>query len=106
MKVSASDIVDPVVIVSLGDSYASGEGVEPFYGQDKERLEKMKNYDWLAHRSENSWPAQLVVPGISGTAKDYRVTGTSDGTKACDWYFVASSGAVTTDIYEKNWYEG
>lgn len=26
---------DKVVVVSLGDSYSSGEGIEPFYGQDK-----------------------------------------------------------------------
>ena len=26
---------DPLVIVSMGDSYSSGEGLEPYYGQDK-----------------------------------------------------------------------
>ena len=111
MRVSAADaadpvVVDPVVIVSIGDSFAAGEGNEPFYGQEQELIDKIDDYDWLAHRSAVSWPGKLVIPGIEGTAKDYRVTGTSDGTKACDWYFVASSGAVTTDIYEKNWYEG
>ena len=35
------------VVVSLGDSYSSGEGVEPFYGQDTHRK---KNQDWLAQR--------------------------------------------------------
>ncbi|MBR6627620.1 MAG: hypothetical protein IKL04_06565, partial [Lachnospiraceae bacterium] len=24
---------DPMIVVSVGDSYSSGEGIEPFYGQ-------------------------------------------------------------------------
>ena len=43
------------IIVSLGDSYSSGEGVEPFYGQNESTANKVKNQDWLAHRSEKSW---------------------------------------------------
>ena len=42
------------VIVSLGDSYSSGEGIEPFYGQEEEMEVKCQNPDWLAHRSEKS----------------------------------------------------
>jgi len=103
MKVLASDVeqyYDPVVIVSLGDSYSAGEGNEPFYGQDKPILEKMENKDWLAHRSRDSWPAKLKVPGIDGSAINYRVTGTPGGTNPMEWYFAAVSGAESKHIYE------
>ena len=51
---------DLKIVVSLGDSYASGEGVEPFYGQDQ--IDYKNNIfpeDWRAHRSENSWSSKL-----------------------------------------------
>lgn len=50
------------VVVSLGDSYSSGEGVEPFYGQDKNRT---KDQNWLAHRSTKSWPSMLSIKGMN-----------------------------------------
>ncbi len=97
---------DPVVVVSLGDSYSSGEGIPPFIGQDL----KEKSYDWLAHRSTKSWSSQLEIPGVEVTLADYYEQvpgfgGYSDGTvvksqnpSVCKWYFVASSGAETADI--------
>lgn len=88
---------DPMIVVSLGDSYSSGEGIEPFYGQDLPLSQKVYDQDWLAHRSTKGWPALLEVPGYPGTMKDYRQTGTSDA--ACQWYFNAVSGAVTSNIY-------
>lgn len=87
---------DKVVVVSLGDSYSSGEGIEPFYGQDKSLKNKVKDLNWLAHRSAKSWPGLLEIPGISGTMKDYWSEST-DST-ACKWYFAASSGAKTKHI--------
>lgn len=72
------------VIVSMGDSYSSGEGVEPFYGQEKNEKEKAYDPDFLAHRSTNSWPGRLKLSGVSGTMKDH---------KDDNWYFVAASGA-------------
>ena len=67
---SSDDAVDPVVVVSLGDSYSSGEGIEPFYG-DTKRINtsivtdnKLYDKDWLAHRSTKSWPALLHFPGM------------------------------------------
>lgn len=39
---SAQNVNDPVIVVSLGDSYSSGEGIEPFYGQDKPLYKKSK----------------------------------------------------------------
>ncbi len=89
-----------VIVVSLGDSYASGEGVEPFYGQDLPLAQKVKNEDWLAHRSELSWPGQLEIPGIPGTLNDYKDSCSIYG-DICRWYFVASSGATTDHITKK-----
>ena len=47
-------------MVSLGDSYSSGEGIEPFYGQNESTADKVKNQDWLAHRSEKVGPEDLL----------------------------------------------
>lgn len=97
---------DPLIMVSLGDSYSSGEGIEPFYGQEKVLDEKVKDENWLAHRSMYSWPSLLSVPGMIGTMKDYNMDYIRKSTD-CEWYFRASSGAttgningVTTDEYE------
>jgi hypothetical protein len=75
-----------IFVVSLGDSYSSGEGIEPFYGQDRNRT---GNADWIAHRSEKSWPSMLSVPGLSGTLADHRGT---------NWFFAAASGATTKEL--------
>ncbi|MBO7406901.1 MAG: VWA domain-containing protein [Clostridia bacterium] len=74
------------VIVSLGDSYSAGEGIEKFYGQDEPYNKKKQNSDWLAHRSENSWPGMLRLPAVEGTMAENRGT---------NWFFVAVSGATT-----------
>ena len=72
------------IIVSMGDSYSSGEGIPPFFG---ERL----SADWLAHRSQNSWPGMLRI---------------SDGESAPplkrdkNWFFVAASGAETRHFWD------
>lgn len=42
---------DPMIVVSLGDSYSAGEGIEPFYGQSLPLSQKVCDHDWLAHRS-------------------------------------------------------
>ena len=78
-----------IIMVSLGDSYSSGEGIEPFYGQDKTLSNKVKDMDWLAHRSKMSWPGQLRIPGVSGTMSE---------NKDINWFFAASSGAVTENL--------
>ncbi|MBR7000732.1 MAG: hypothetical protein IKI01_09050 [Lachnospiraceae bacterium] len=80
----ASTTDDPVIIVSLGDSYSSGEGIEDFFGQDLPVNEKVQNSDWLAHRSENAWSGMLTSNGFTGTASTHRNE---------NWYFVAASGA-------------
>ncbi|MBO4298136.1 MAG: hypothetical protein J5998_04995 [Clostridia bacterium] len=78
-----------IIIVSLGDSYSAGEGIEVFYGQEKSYDIRKRNPDWLAHRSQESWPGRLVFPGVPGTMKDYR---------DANWYFVAASGATTNEL--------
>ena len=96
----------PYVVVSLGDSYASGEGVEPFYDQDLPPEERVKSSNWVAHRSANSWAGQLRVPYLEGTLSDYRagmirnnpVTGYHDNADKGYWYFEAVSGAKTAEI--------
>lgn len=89
---------DPMIVVSLGDSYSSGEGIEPFYGQSGGWGTKNYNQDWLAHRSTKSWPSLLEVPGYSGTMSNYHESG-SGSTAACQWYFGAVSGAVSQNVY-------
>ncbi len=80
------------IMVSMGDSYSAGEGILKFYGQDLPFAQKITNHDWLAHRSENSWPGQLTLPGVSGTMADHK-----DDT----WFFVAASGAETVHVSDK-----
>ena len=77
------------IIVSLGDSYSSGEGIEEFYGQDLQVEQKVKNQDWLAHRSKNSWSGMLTLPDVDGTMAENRNT---------NWFFVAASGAKTEHL--------
>ena len=83
------------IVVSLGDSYSSGEGVPPFYDQDKKRDTK-NNKDWLAHRSTKSWSGKLRVPLEDGS--DVILSDVKGGGEKADWFFVASSGAVTADL--------
>lgn len=107
-EAKAANDESPVVVVSLGDSYSSGEGIEEFYGQFKsggsevDWDDKSFKSDWLAHRSKHSWPSLLEIPGIDGTLSDYKVTGEgSNWSDKCRWYFAASSGAETIHYYEK-----
>lgn len=80
------------IMVSLGDSYSSGEGIEPFYGQNDSTASKVRNQDWLAHRSEKSWSGRLTLDGVKGTMSENRNT---------NWYFVASSGAKTEHLKDE-----
>lgn len=77
------------IVVSLGDSFSSGEGIPEFYDQNKELKDKVKSQDWLAHRSKESWPGRLKVSGINGTLAE---------NKDFYWYFEAVSGAVTANM--------
>lgn len=80
---------DRRVIVSLGDSFSAGEGIEPFYGEDAPLEQKVHNPDWLAHRSTKSWPGLLTLDGVDGPMNMKRDE---------NWFFVAASGAETRHI--------
>lgn len=88
LYVNAVESTESKVIVSMGDSYSSGEGIEEFYGQGDFLSEKVTNLDWLAHRSKNSWSGQLKLSSV-GVMNEHRNE---------NWYFVAASGATTADI--------
>lgn len=88
-NVGASPSEKSTIIVSLGDSFSSGEGIPPFYGQDLLNKDKVKNLDWLAHRSQNSWPGKLTLPSVKGQMRHNRNT---------NWFFVATSGAKTQHL--------
>lgn len=77
------------IIVSLGDSFSSGEGIDDFYDCDLPLKEKVNSLDWLAHRSQNSWPGMLTLPSVSDTMANKR---------GINWYFVAASGATTENL--------
>lgn len=101
---AAEDNENPLIMVSLGDSYSSGEGIEPFYGQEDDTADKVQNPDWLAHRSTKCWSGMLTLPGVDGTMSNNRNE---------SWYFVAASGAVTDNLsntftkeYKKGKYSG
>ena len=89
LVINASNIENGKIIVSIGDSYSSGEGIEPFYGQNKNFDAKASDYDWLAHRSENCWPGMLTLSSVDGTMSENRGT---------NWFFVAASGAKTEHL--------
>ncbi|MCR5664948.1 MAG: VWA domain-containing protein [Oscillospiraceae bacterium] len=77
------------ILVSLGDSYSSGEGNEKFYGQDASLYDRQRDPDWMAHRSTHSWGGMLVIPGVKGTMARHRGE---------NWYFEAASGAKTVNV--------
>ena len=82
---------DTRIIVSFGDSYSAGEGIPPF-GNSTTSKEKVKDPDWLAHRSNLAWGGQLTLKGVDGTMADHRGT---------NWFFAAASGAETKHINEE-----
>ena len=99
---SAKDSQGNYIMVSLGDSFSSGESIEPFYGQkvgdrkDGQNIlisNKVTNHDWLAHRSVLSWPGQLMLPS---STDPNRITMAPN--RGANWYFVAVSGAETWNI--------
>ena len=80
------------IIVAMGDSFSSGEGIEPFFDQSLSLSTKLTNQNWLAHRSENAWSGMLTLPTDNGRIK------MSDNKN--NWRLVAMSGAVTGNITE------
>lgn len=82
ITVNADEDKTPIM-VSIGDSFSSGEGIEPFYAEEESDYYKVRNQDWLAHRSTKSWSGMLKLPGVNGTMADNRGE---------NWFFAATSG--------------
>ena len=92
------------VIVGLGDSFSSGEGIEPFYDQDLPIEQKLKSQDWLAHRSEKAWSGLLTLNDDDKGICYLMKTGKYEENRPADeihWYFAASSGAETINLYSE-----
>ena len=85
-------ITRDLIIVSMGDSYSSGEGIDDFYDSNLPIEERVESQDWLAHRSQNAWGGQLTLDGVDGQMRDNRNT---------HWFFVATSGAKTKHLDHK-----
>ncbi len=92
------------VIVGLGDSFSSGEGIEPFYDQDLPIEQRIKSQDWLAHRSEKAWSGLLTL-----NDNEKKVCYIMNQNKYDEqhpeyethWYFAATSGAETIHLYSE-----
>ena len=80
------------VIVSLGDSYSAGEGLDDYYDSELSLDKKVKSQDWLSHRSRTSWPGQLT---LADPSKNKIIMNTRRNE---NWYFAAMSSAVAYDI--------
>ncbi|MBE6807245.1 MAG: VWA domain-containing protein [Ruminococcaceae bacterium] len=86
------------IIVSLGDSYSAGEGVEEFYDQKLTLSKKVESQDWLSHRSTKSWPGLLTLDGKTQMKNNrYDEDDNPNGT----WYFSAVSGAQTVHLEQR-----
>ncbi len=95
------------IAIALGDSYISGESISPYIGQYDDngravsREDRVRDDDWMSHRSTASWPSRLSIPDIAGTLKDYYVPYQETSDADIQWYFYAISGA-TTEHYDTN----
>ncbi|MCD8004031.1 MAG: hypothetical protein LUG88_09030 [Clostridia bacterium] len=91
------------VVVSMGDSYSAGEGIQDYYDQNTGTY-RFTSEDWIAHRSTNAWPGLLKFDGVElNTVKALNLTvseglHSTSGSSGGSWYFVASSGAVCDEI--------
>lgn len=71
--------------VALGDSFSSGEGVEPFFEPASNRC----------HRSRLAYSTLVELPGLSGSSI-YQLS--RSGFPGMKWGFQACSGATTDDV--------
>ncbi len=95
------------LVVSMGDSYSSGEGARRYFSQDKPIEKRVQDQDWLGHRGETAWSGLLSFRDEEGQfvrlnqlrydQQEPRAISKEDAR----WFFVASSGAVTRDFKEK-----
>ena len=92
----------PLVVVSVGDSYSSGEGLEDYENEHAQRTERAEFERISAHRSGLAWPGLLTFSDDAGgtlTLRDYCSPLYADATEApAYWYSVTASGATTEHL--------
>ena len=105
----------PLVVVSIGDSYSSGEGLEEFEKEVAPDGDTAEAERIIAHRSLQSWPGQLIFTDASGATvqlKDCYCPQALDDTpgqnapqtltgrerRGVYWYSAAASGATTRQL--------
>lgn len=81
--------------VALGDSYASGEGVEPYTDDDQSMTWGLTpaTEDYLCHRSQVGWPTTVTLPGESAAVRDLAA-----GDDTHQFVSVACSGARMVNL--------
>lgn len=93
------------VVVSLGDSFSSGEGANEYYSQNEPIEMRVRDQDWLAHRGVTAWPGLLHFTGKNGSVvslADVRFDAESPWelpAEQAKWFFAASSGAVIDNLF-------
>ena len=106
-KTKTNNDDDKIIVVSLGDSYSSGEGNIPYgSGMSKEELVNNQDVfrDWAAHRSPICWAGQLKfnAPGYDEPQSlvEHRYYSSEEAKNdTIQWYFAAASGAVTDNLF-------
>lgn len=73
--------------VAMGDSYSSGEGVQPFYPDSDNSVDS-------CHRSQYAYPTLVTLPGQSTPIAQQAASQSS----SASFSFIACSGAETTAI--------
>lgn len=103
VRAEAAEDDRDLVIVSMGDSYSSGEGIEPFYHQKPYDMDQeyTPTEDWLAHRSKLAWGGQLSLYGIKMSTHRYDPLDLFTSFREPHWFFVASSGAESKHIADE-----
>ena len=104
---------DMPIVVTMGDSYASGEGIEPYYGQEDGHY-KYWNQNWVAHRATRSYASYLTfngtalgdvraVPSSGNLQQNMRKStvgyGYGEWTEG-SWYNVSVSAACLRHVYK------
>ena len=105
---------DSPIVVTMGDSYASGEGIEPYYGQNGQY--KYWDQDWAAHRSSKCWSSLLSFDGVAlGSVRAVPSSGNLEFNMASDvvyydystwtegsWFNVSTSASMLQHLYKTN----
>lgn len=92
-------------VVSMGDSFSSGEGARRYFSQDEPIEKRVRDQDWLGHRGETAWSGLLTFKDENGrdvalnTLRFDKESPDDLPAKDARWFFVASSGAQHEDYW-------